>query len=119
MEAAQLALQAGLPGEAQQYVTFGYSTKALGTGSEASRQQRLKDLVDKKVAEDKPTLAASDKLAAAQATGEALVTAGLNRVGYGGAAAGVKRSEEHTSELQSLMRSSYAGFCLKKKTRTA
>src|SRR3546814_8022830 len=25
------------------------------------------------------------------------------------------RSEEHTSELQSLMRTSYAGFCLKKK----
>src|SRR3546814_2102846 len=29
---------------------------------------------------------------------------------------GVLRSEEHTSELQSLMRSSYAGLCLKKKT---
>src|SRR3546814_4068005 len=29
----------------------------------------------------------------------------------------VKRSEEHTSELQSLMRISYAVFCLKKKTR--
>src|SRR3546814_5469131 len=28
------------------------------------------------------------------------------------------RSEEHTSELQSLMRSSYAVFCLKKKTVT-
>src|SRR3546814_9064465 len=28
----------------------------------------------------------------------------------------VPRSEEHTSELQSLMRLSYAGFCLKKKT---
>src|SRR3546814_3704955 len=28
------------------------------------------------------------------------------------------RSEEHTSELQSLMRISYAVFCLKKKTRT-
>src|SRR3546814_6225121 len=27
------------------------------------------------------------------------------------------RSEEHTSELQSLMRNSYAGFCLKKKTQ--
>src|SRR3546814_2418854 len=26
----------------------------------------------------------------------------------------VKRSEEHTSELQSLMRTSYAVFCLKK-----
>src|SRR3546814_10713956 len=28
------------------------------------------------------------------------------------------RSEEHTSELQSLMRSSYAVFCLKKKNTT-
>src|SRR3546814_3434715 len=28
-----------------------------------------------------------------------------------------RRSEEHTSELQSLMRSSYAVFCLKKKTK--
>src|SRR3546814_8509897 len=31
------------------------------------------------------------------------------------AAAGLCRSEEHTSELQSLMRISYAVFCLKKK----
>src|SRR3546814_3556239 len=29
------------------------------------------------------------------------------------------RSEEHTSELQSLMRTSYAVFCLKKKHTTA
>src|SRR3546814_6552657 len=29
----------------------------------------------------------------------------------------VQRSEEHTSELQSLMRISYAVFCLKKKTK--
>src|SRR3546814_1493840 len=28
-----------------------------------------------------------------------------------------RRSEEHTSELQSLMRNSYAGFCLKKKKK--
>src|SRR3546814_10362784 len=28
-----------------------------------------------------------------------------------------KRSEEHTSELQSLMRNSYAVFCLTKKTK--
>src|SRR3546814_10741245 len=31
--------------------------------------------------------------------------------------ASLDRSEEHTSELQSLMRISYAGFCLKKKKR--
>src|SRR3546814_15782792 len=30
----------------------------------------------------------------------------------------VARSEEHTSELQSLMRISYAVFCLKKKNQT-
>src|SRR3546814_8235334 len=30
-----------------------------------------------------------------------------------------RRSEEHTSELQSLMRSSYAVFCLKKKKKKA
>src|SRR3546814_3853580 len=31
---------------------------------------------------------------------------------------GLARSEEHTSELQSLMRISYAVFCLNKKTHT-
>src|SRR3546814_1463494 len=30
---------------------------------------------------------------------------------------GFRRSEEHTSELQSLMRNSYAVFCLKKKKK--
>src|SRR3546814_6148800 len=30
---------------------------------------------------------------------------------------GKSRSEEHTSELQSLMRNSYAVFCLKNKTK--
>src|SRR3546814_3848935 len=37
----------------------------------------------------------------------------LNQVEEGGET----RSEEHTSELQSLMRISYAVFCLKKKTK--
>src|SRR3546814_8486984 len=34
-----------------------------------------------------------------------------------GVARSVNRSEEHTSELQSLMRISYAVFCLKKKKK--
>src|SRR3546814_7523413 len=37
------------------------------------------------------------------------------RAGAAGRGAGGQRSEEHTSELQSLMRISYAVFCLKKK----
>src|SRR3546814_2643488 len=40
--------------------------------------------------------------------------AGASRLHAG--AAQVSRSEEHTSELQSLMRISYAVFCLKQKT---
>src|SRR3546814_15373444 len=36
---------------------------------------------------------------------------------FGDPAIGHERSEEHTSELQSLMRISYAVFCLKKKNQ--
>src|SRR3546814_9299873 len=50
--------------------------------------------------------------------------ADLDLAGDGGAGAGQRRdkadlhrSEEHTSELQSLMRISYAVFCLKKKKK--
>src|SRR3546814_7159999 len=38
----------------------------------------------------------------------------LSRDGVHGTVSAVGRSEEHTSELQSLMRISYAVFCLKK-----
>src|SRR3546814_1371550 len=39
-----------------------------------------------------------------------------NRVVHAARSFNYVRSEEHTSELQSLMRISYAVFCLKKKT---
>src|SRR3546814_7035854 len=38
--------------------------------------------------------------------------------GPGGIQLAAQRSEEHTSELQTLMRISYAVFCLKKKHKT-
>src|SRR3546814_15645968 len=44
--------------------------------------------------------------------------AGDGAHGQGGAALSMRRSEEHTSELQSLMRISYAVFCLKKKNKS-
>src|SRR3546814_1000869 len=44
-----------------------------------------------------------------------VVAAGALDTGQGRFAVKVPRSEEHTSELQSLMRISYAVFCLKKK----
>src|SRR3546814_1609154 len=43
---------------------------------------------------------------------------GFSEMLTGGYAGDLNRSEEHTSELQSLMRISYAVFCLKKKTHT-
>src|SRR3546814_2592351 len=51
---------------------------------------------------------------ASKAAVEAVEKAG-GKVVVAGAGAADSRSEEHTSELQSLMRISYAVFCLKKK----
>src|SRR3546814_9722320 len=45
----------------------------------------------------------------------ALASSGIVVAVVGFAIRNVVRSEEHTSELQSLMRISYAVFCLKKK----
>src|SRR3546814_10300015 len=67
-----------------------------------------------------------DATAARQPDGKALVHAArsysfaalrsmADGVARGLVAEGYGRSEEHTSELQSLMRISYAVFCLKKK----
>src|SRR3546814_7414590 len=49
-------------------------------------------------------------------TGTASMPASANQSARSGSA--MHRSEEHTSELQSLMRISYAVFCLKKKKNT-
>src|SRR3546814_5199880 len=51
-------------------------------------------------------------------TGQALTRhPGIAKVSLTGEVGTGKRSEEHTSELQSLMRISYAVFCLKKKKK--
>src|SRR3546814_7557224 len=52
--------------------------------------------------------------ASASAAGEKVVPSDAADSGDVGA---IARSEEHTSELQSLMRISYAVFCLKKKKK--
>src|SRR3546814_2587390 len=51
------------------------------------------------------------------ATARSSISARWSAVAPGGARCGPRRSEEHTSELQSLMRISYAVFCLKKKKK--
>src|SRR3546814_9759505 len=51
-----------------------------------------------------------------KAAGHHLATRALERDDVAAIVSKLSRSEEHTSELQSLMRISYAVFCLKKKT---
>ncbi|PTU28281.1 hypothetical protein [Stenotrophobium rhamnosiphilum] len=85
MEAAQLALQDGFPGEAAGFLKQGYDRGLLGKGpaAEIERQNRLKALVERKVAADKATLADGERQAAKLANGDGLIVTGLNYVGYG------------------------------------
>jgi outer membrane protein assembly factor BamD (BamD/ComL family) len=89
MEMAQLALQAGLPAEGKQVVDKGFATGVLGAGPEGERHKRLRDLVNKRLDEDKRALSETEKQAVADKDGSALVTAGFNLVFSGQAAKGV------------------------------
>lgn len=51
MEMAQLVLQAKAPAEAIKIIDKGYKAGALGTGADAARHQRLKDLAEKNLAD--------------------------------------------------------------------
>src|SRR5207245_8086799 len=53
LDAAQLALQDGFPMDAVRIIDKGYASGILGTGSDAARHKRLKDMAAKNLAEDK------------------------------------------------------------------
>src|SRR3546814_2951057 len=76
--------------------------------------------VDEDFRTQEPSIfAVGDVIGRVQLTPVALAegTAVARQLFQPGACRKLDRSEEHTSELQSLMRNSYAGFCLKKKHR--
>src|SRR3546814_6722536 len=81
-----------------------YISKLIGKGRLTAPAIRPDGKVDREAA-DEQIAAASDPARAGQ----------LHLGKMAGRHAGSPRSEEHTSELQSLMRISYAVFCLKKK----
>ena len=83
MEMAQLALQAGFPAEAKKIIEQGYASGALGSGPEAERHQRLRNLADKQLAESNASIAARAAEAAAAKDGNALVQAGSVYVSMG------------------------------------
>ena len=91
----QLALQAGFPGEAKKVIDEGYATGALGKGAEVERHKRLRDLVEKRVAENQKIITGSaDETAANTAKdGNALVTLGYNLFTSGQAPKGIALME--------------------------
>src|SRR3546814_7581138 len=99
--------------------------RVRGAGAAFRRHAEARQQVEARVIEDRQgVVRRAHRLGV---DGELLVDA---VVGVGGGQAGDRdlggldgkslqpRSEEHTSELQSLMRISYAVFCLKKKKQT-
>ena len=88
MEMAQLALQAGYPAEGKKIIDKGYVAGALGTGPEAERHKRLRDLADKKLAESQAANANQASEAANEKEGNALVQAGYVYVTMGEAEKG-------------------------------
>lgn len=97
-EMAQLALQAGSGAEAKQVVDKGFASGALGTGAEADRSRRLRDLITKRVDEAKKTAADDEKAALAAKDGNDLVTIGLNQVFEGQKAKGVQLMQQGISK---------------------
>ena len=94
MEMAQLALQAGLPAEGKQVVDKGFASGVLGSGAEGERHKRLRDLVSKKLEEDKAARAETEKQALADKDGSGLVNAGFNLVFNGQATKGLPMMQQ-------------------------
>jgi hypothetical protein len=94
MEMSQLALQAGHPSEAKAVVDKGFASGALGSGTEGERHKRLRDLVTKKLDEAKAAQAQAEKDAAAEKSGDALVTLGFEYVHAGNAQKGLQLMQQ-------------------------
>lgn len=90
MEMGQLALQAGHEAEAKQVVDKGFASGVLGTGAEAERHKRLRDLVARKIEEAKAGQAAAEAEAASAKDGNALVKLGYATATGGDTAKGLR-----------------------------
>jgi hypothetical protein len=83
MELAQLSMQAGVPAEGRHVVDEGFKAGVLGTGPEAARHKRLRDLAVKQEADLKASLANQATEAETFKEGDALIKAGNAYVSMG------------------------------------
>ena len=98
MELAQLAMQQGLPTEATRVVDLGYKAGVLGTGPEAARHQRLRDLALKESAELKDKLPVQATEAAGFKEGDGLVRVGSSFVAMGDVDRGIALIQQGISK---------------------
>jgi outer membrane protein assembly factor BamD (BamD/ComL family) len=94
MEMAQLAVQAGVPAEAKVILDKGYAANVLGTGKEAERHGRLRDLINKNLEDSQKARAQDERDALAAKDGNDLVKVGLNYVYEGKADKGLGLIEQ-------------------------
>jgi hypothetical protein len=94
MEMGQLALQAGHEAEAKQVVDKGFAAGVLGTGAEADRHKRLRDLVTRRIEEAKAGQAAAESEASAAKDGNALVNLGFAQALGGSSAKGLQMMQQ-------------------------
>jgi hypothetical protein len=83
MEAAQLALLAGLPGDAKAILDKGYAAGALGKDAQADREKRLAAMAAQQAGDDSKTLAQQEGDAAKAANGLAWEKLGEAYASYG------------------------------------
>jgi hypothetical protein len=83
VEAAELALQEGFPGDARNFLAKGYAAGVLGKGAAAARQQRLTDMAKQQSETDEKTLAAQAAEADHAKDGTAAEKLGEAYVSYG------------------------------------
>lgn len=83
MEAAQLALEAGLPGDAKTLLDKGYAAGVLGNGAGVERQRRLADMAKRESAGDDDGLARLAREAETAATGFSWIKLGDAYASYG------------------------------------
>jgi tetratricopeptide (TPR) repeat protein len=87
-------LQAGFPAEAKKIIDQGFASSALGTGTDAERQKRLRDLATKQASDDRKTLAQNETEAGNAKDGTALINVGYAYVTYGDFDKGLKLMEQ-------------------------
>lgn len=94
MEMSQMAIQEGYPAEAIKVIDLGYKAGALGTGAQAARHGRLRDLAKTRLAASKAKMIKDEQEAIKADDGATLANIGYSYVTLGDYTKGINMIEE-------------------------